>query len=99
MTERVEIYCTKCRGKRMCEAEKVDWDKEKAVIHAYKGHCPDCGTKCMRLLGRTSKGLPRTPGKVNDKKYRDRKRQREYYDVIENLPKIKGGLIDPDRIF
>lgn len=83
----------------MCEAEKVDWDKEKAVIHAYKGHCPDCGTKCMRLLGRTSKGLPTASVRERVRKHSERKRQREYYDVIENLPKIKGGLIDPDRIF
>lgn len=98
MKETVVIYCTKCRQKKPMEAEKKLWKGERSDRTGYEARC-DCGTRCLRLGGCVSNGHGTTPAKIRDKRRRDRKRQRQYHDVIDNLPKIAGGLIDENEVF
>jgi len=46
-----EAYCVKCREKREFEGEEVTL---KHVLKAAQGKCPVCGTKVMRILGKSA---------------------------------------------
>ena len=46
-----EAYCVKCRAKREFEGEEVELKNGRK---AAQGICPVCGTKVMRILGKSS---------------------------------------------
>jgi len=46
-----EAYCVKCRAKREFEGEEVELKNGRK---AAQGTCPVCGTKVMRILGKSS---------------------------------------------
>jgi len=46
-----EAYCVKCREKRTFEGEEVELKNGRK---AAQGICPVCGTKVMRILGKSS---------------------------------------------
>ncbi len=48
---RYEAYCVKCRQKREFEGHEVTLKNGRK---AAQGTCPVCGTKVMRILGKTS---------------------------------------------
>jgi len=45
-----EAYCVKCRAKREFEGEEVTLKNGRK---AAQGKCPVCGTKVMRILGKS----------------------------------------------
>ena len=45
-----EAYCVKCRAKREFEGEEVTLKNGR---RAAQGKCPVCGTKVMRILGKS----------------------------------------------
>jgi hypothetical protein len=46
-----EAYCVKCRAKREFEGTEVELKNGRK---AAQGICPVCGTKVMRILGKSS---------------------------------------------
>jgi hypothetical protein len=46
-----EAYCVKCREKRKFEGTEVTLKNGR---RAAQGQCPVCGTKVMRILGKSS---------------------------------------------
>jgi hypothetical protein len=46
-----EAYCVKCRAKREFEGEEVTLKNGR---RAASGICPVCGTKVMRILGKSA---------------------------------------------
>jgi hypothetical protein len=46
-----EAYCVKCRAKREFEGTEVELKNGRK---AAQGTCPVCGTKVMRILGKSS---------------------------------------------
>ncbi len=46
-----EAYCVKCRAKREFEGSVVELKNGRK---AAQGTCPVCGTKVMRILGKTA---------------------------------------------
>src|SRR5437879_3036026 len=48
---RYEAYCVKCREKREFEGEEVTLKNGR---RAAQGKCPVCGTKVMRILGKSA---------------------------------------------
>jgi hypothetical protein len=46
-----EAYCVKCREKRTFEGEEVELKNGRK---AAQGICPVCGTKVMRILGKSA---------------------------------------------
>ena len=46
-----EAYCVKCREKREFEGEEVTLKNGR---RAAQGQCPVCGTKVMRILGKSA---------------------------------------------
>jgi hypothetical protein len=46
-----EAYCVKCREKRTFEGTEVELKNGR---RAAQGTCPVCGTKVMRILGKSS---------------------------------------------
>jgi Zn finger protein HypA/HybF involved in hydrogenase expression len=46
-----EAYCVKCREKREFEGEEVTLKNGRK---AAQGKCPVCGTKVMRILGKSA---------------------------------------------
>jgi hypothetical protein len=46
-----EAYCVKCRAKREFEGTEVTLKNGRK---AAQGTCPVCGTKVMRILGKSS---------------------------------------------
>jgi len=71
------------------DAELVEWKKPRHSLRGLKGVCPDCDGVCIKFIGNTPWEGGRTPHKIRDRRYRARKKQRELYDVVENLPPIK----------
>ena len=51
MAEKYEAYCVKCRAKREFEGEVVELKNGRK---AAQGVCPVCGTKVMRILGKSA---------------------------------------------
>jgi len=89
------IHCPKCRCKHEMDAEKVEWERPRRTIYGFRGTCGECGRDCYHLKGSGKWEGGETPHKIRDQRYRDRKKQRELYDPIENLPKLKAYYI-PD---
>ncbi len=48
---RYEAYCVKCRTKREFEGAEVTLKNGR---RAAQGTCPVCGTKVLRILGKTA---------------------------------------------
>ena len=46
-----EAYCVKCREERTFEGEEVTLKNGRK---AAQGKCPVCGTKVMRILGKSA---------------------------------------------
>ncbi|MEO8293400.1 MAG: DUF5679 domain-containing protein [Actinomycetota bacterium] len=46
-----EAYCVKCREKRKFEGSEVTLKNGRK---AAQGQCPVCGTKVMRILGKSA---------------------------------------------
>jgi hypothetical protein len=46
-----EAYCVKCRAKREFEGEETTLKNGR---RAAQGKCPVCGTKVMRILGKSA---------------------------------------------
>ena len=46
-----EAYCVKCREKRTFEGTEVTLKNGR---RAAQGQCPVCGTKVMRILGKSA---------------------------------------------
>jgi hypothetical protein len=46
-----EAYCVKCRAKRKFEGQEVTLKNGR---RAAQGTCPVCGTKVMRILGKSA---------------------------------------------
>lgn len=95
MTERLEIYCSRCQCRREMDIERVEWEKPRRTIYGCRGKCGECGGMCYRFMGNSHWEGGRTPHKIRDQNYRDRKKQRELYDPIENLPKLKAYHTSP----
>ena len=51
MADKYEAYCVKCREKREFEGEIVELKNGRK---AAQGICPVCGTKVMRILGKSA---------------------------------------------
>jgi Zn finger protein HypA/HybF involved in hydrogenase expression len=51
MADKYEAYCVKCREKREFEGEVVELKNGRK---AAQGLCPVCGTKVMRILGKSA---------------------------------------------
>lgn len=51
VADKYEAYCVKCRAKREFEGEVVELKNGRK---AAQGTCPVCGTKVMRILGKTA---------------------------------------------
>ena len=50
----IQGYCMKCREKRIIKDGEVT-EMGKAGRKAYKGLCPDCGTKMFKILSADDK--------------------------------------------
>jgi len=86
----MQIHCPRCKGRREVEAERVQWEKPRRVVYGFKGLCPDCGGVCVRFNGNSAWEGGETPPRERGIAHRRRKKQREFYDVVENLPPIKA---------
>jgi hypothetical protein len=51
VADKYEAYCVKCRAKREFEGEVVELKNGRK---AAQGQCPVCGTKVMRILGKSA---------------------------------------------
>ncbi|HYZ14535.1 MAG TPA: DUF5679 domain-containing protein [Actinomycetota bacterium] len=51
MADRYEAYCVKCRAKREFDGTIVELKNGRK---AAQGTCPVCGTKVMRILGKSA---------------------------------------------
>ena len=51
VADKYEAYCVKCRAKREFEGTVVELKNGRK---AAQGICPVCGTKVMRILGKTA---------------------------------------------
>jgi uncharacterized protein DUF5679 len=51
VADKYEAYCVKCRAKREFEGEVVELKNGRK---AAQGICPVCGTKVMRILGKSA---------------------------------------------
>ena len=51
VADKYEAYCVKCRAKREFEGNVVELKNGRK---AAQGICPVCGTKVMRILGKTA---------------------------------------------
>ena len=90
MSEKTLIYCLRCKKRSEMVAERVEWEKPRRKTYGYKGVCSDCGRDCYRFAGNSKWEGGATPHKIRDQNYRDRKKQKDLYDPIENLPKLKA---------
>lgn len=51
VADKYEAYCVKCRAKREFEGTVIELKNGRK---AASGICPVCGTKVMRILGKTA---------------------------------------------
>lgn len=72
------------------DIERVTWEKPRRTIYGFKGVCEECGKDCYRFAGNSEWEGGATPHIIRDRNYRKRKKQRELYEPIENLPKLKA---------
>ena len=91
------IYCGRCCDRfETDDYERVKFSKPRMQTYAFKAVCPVCGLVCHKFAGGSKYQGGTTPHRFVQAKHKAKKKQREFYDAIENMPKLRAVITPED---
>lgn len=91
------VYCGRCCDRfETDDYEQVEFSNPRRETYALKAICPVCGLVCHKFAGSGKWEGGTTPHRIVQAKHKAKKKQREFYDAIENMPKLRAVITPED---